>query len=47
MRPLNISGSQAKDYYYGKDVIFGTKENSQWQGELAQQFGLAGAERAD
>jgi conjugative relaxase-like TrwC/TraI family protein len=42
MRPLNISGSQARDYYYDKDPLFGDKDNSQWQGGLADQFGLSG-----
>jgi conjugative relaxase-like TrwC/TraI family protein len=43
MRPLNISGSQAKDYYYDKDPLFGDQNNSRWQGGLAGQFGLTGA----
>jgi conjugative relaxase-like TrwC/TraI family protein len=42
MRPWNISGSQAKEYYYHNDVVFGSKDNSQWHGELAKEFGLSG-----
>jgi conjugative relaxase-like TrwC/TraI family protein len=41
MRPLNISASQAKDYYYQKDPCFNAPTNSRWHGELAQEMGLA------
>ncbi len=42
MRPLNISGSQAKDYYYDKDVLFGSTDNSRWHGDIADRFDLSG-----
>jgi conjugative relaxase-like TrwC/TraI family protein len=43
MRPLNISGSQAKSYYYEHDAVFGEDgKNSKWYGNLAKQFGLSG-----
>lgn len=40
MRPLNISSSQAKDYYYEKDPVFG--HNSKWHGDLSRRFQLEG-----
>ena len=45
MRPLNISGSQAKDYYYAKDPAFsknGDGLNSCWHGDAARALGLSG-----
>ena len=45
MRPLNISGSQAKDYYYAKDPAFsknGDGLNSCWHGDAARTLGLSG-----
>ena len=45
MRPLNISGSQAKDYYYAKDPAFsknGDGLNSSWHGDAARALGLSG-----
>jgi conjugative relaxase-like TrwC/TraI family protein len=41
MRPLNISASQAKDYYYQKDPCFNAPTNSRWHGELAKEMGLS------
>ena len=44
MRPLNISGSQAKDYYYEKDPFFSSKgegRNSAWYGEAAKALGVS------
>lgn len=40
MRPLNISSSQAKNYYYEKDPVFG--HNSKWHGDLSRRFHLEG-----
>ncbi len=48
MRPLNISGSQAKDYYYQKDPLFSKKgdgSNSKWHGEGSRSLGLTGKVR--
>lgn len=42
MRPLNISGSQAKNYYYEKDPIFSKDQNSKWHGAIAKEFNLQG-----
>jgi len=42
MRPLNISASQAKDYYFAKDPFFGAGQNSKWHGMLAKEFKLTG-----
>ena len=43
MRPLNISGSQAKDYYYEKDPFFTNNEKleqSKWHGLIADEWGI-------
>lgn len=45
MRPVNLSVSGAKNYYYEKDPIFnadGKQENTQWHGEGAKLLGLGG-----
>ncbi len=42
MRPRPISSADAGDYYYELDPIFGAKDNSEWQGQLAQQLSLQG-----
>ncbi len=42
MRPLPISSADAEDYYYEVDPIFGVKQNSEWQGKLAQKLSLEG-----
>ena len=40
MRPENISGSQAGNYYFEKDPIFGKGQYSQWEGRLKSYFKL-------
>ena len=44
MRPLNISGQNAKDYYYQKDPFFSVddQQNSAWVGKGSKQLGLNG-----
>ena len=42
MRPLNISASQAKGYYFAKDPFFGAGQNSKWHGKLDEEFKLNG-----
>ena len=47
MRPLNISPSQAKDYYYESDPCFpvngdSTYPQSQWHGEVSKTFEIHG-----
>jgi conjugative relaxase-like TrwC/TraI family protein len=45
-----VSASQAGEYYYEKDPIFapdGKGENSQWEGRLAEHFGLDGRIRKE
>lgn len=45
MRPVNISASRAKEYYYEKDPVFNAlagQENTQWHGRGAEALGLQG-----
>jgi conjugative relaxase-like TrwC/TraI family protein len=45
-----VSASQAGEYYYEKDPVFasgGKGENSQWEGKLAEHFGLDGRIRKE
>lgn len=53
MRPLNISSSQAKDYYYEMDPYFSQMENgvyqsgiyqSRWHGKVSSMFGIENME---
>ncbi|KPA16077.1 exonuclease v subunit alpha [Candidatus Magnetomorum sp. HK-1] len=44
MRPINISGSRAINYYYDHDPFFNRvdQKNSLWLGKLSSNFGLTG-----
>ena len=45
MRPIGVSSSQAKDYYYERDPFFapeGMGKNSSWVGKGAESLGLDG-----
>jgi conjugative relaxase-like TrwC/TraI family protein len=43
MRPWNITPDDAEKYYYELDPFLGVKDNSQWQGALAERLSLKGA----
>lgn len=46
MRPVNISASRAKEYYYERDPVFngkGEQNNTAWLGKGAEALGLAGS----
>lgn len=46
MRPVNISGARAKEYYYEKNPIFNAEQeqnNTEWAGRGAEALRLAGA----